>query len=86
MYILESLYTFLTKIRVTVRNKELVFKTCPPGGVHSPESLVIHSNVVSFVSQLLLAVVILSWSYVIYASRIASHWLLEKRTALLQQD
>lgn len=36
--------------------------------------------------QVLLAVVVLSWSYVIYASRIASHWLLEKRTALLQQD
>lgn len=80
MYIVESLYTFLTKIRVKVRNKELVFKTWPPGGVDSPESLV------SFVSQLLLAVVILSWSYVIYASRIASHWLLEKRTTLLQQD
>lgn len=86
MHILESLYTFLTKIRVKVRTKELVFKTCPPGVVDSPESPVIHSNVVSFVSQLLLAVVILSWSYVIYASRIASHWLLEKRTTLLQQD
>ncbi|KAM3590522.1 uncharacterized protein V6R79_011130 [Siganus canaliculatus] len=37
-------------------------------------------------SLVLLAIVVLSWSYVIYASRIASHWLLEKRTALLQQD
>lgn len=83
---MESLYTFLTKIRVKVRNTELVFEIFPPGGVDSPESSVIHSNVVSFVSQLLLAVVILSWSYVIYASRIASHWLLEKRTILLQQD
>lgn len=36
--------------------------------------------------QVLLAVVVLSWSYVIYASRVASHWLLEKRTGLLQQD
>lgn len=29
--------------------------------------------------QVLLAVVVLSWSYVIYASRIAAHWLLEER-------
>lgn len=86
MYILELLYTFLTKIRIKIRNKELVFKICPSIGVDSPESLVTHSNVVSFVFKLLLAVVILSWSYVIYASRIASHWLLEKRTTLLQQD
>lgn len=86
MCILESLYTFLTKIRVKVRNKELVFKTCPPGGADSPEVPVIHSNVVSFVSQLLMAVVILSWSYVIYASRIASHWLLEKRPTPLQEN
>lgn len=35
--------------------------------------------------QVLLAVVVLSWSYVIYASRIASHWLLERRTGLLPQ-
>ncbi|TMS01067.1 hypothetical protein E3U43_015834 [Larimichthys crocea] len=37
-------------------------------------------------SAVLLSVVVLSWSYAIYASRIASHWLLEKRTAFLQQD
>lgn len=38
------------------------------------------------VCQVLLAVVILSWSYVIYASRVASHWLLEERPALPRQD
>lgn len=36
--------------------------------------------------QVFLAVVILSWSYVIYASRMASQWLLEKQPALPQQD
>ncbi|TWW63240.1 hypothetical protein D4764_03G0002480 [Takifugu flavidus] len=36
--------------------------------------------------EVFLAVVILSWSYVIYASRIASRWLLEQTPALLQQD
>lgn len=40
----------------------------------------------SCVSQVLLALVLLSWSYVIYASRTASHWLLEKSPAPLQQD
>ncbi|KAF3855510.1 hypothetical protein F7725_016233 [Dissostichus mawsoni] len=33
----------------------------------------------------LLSVVVLSWTFVIYASRVAADWLLEERTALLQQ-
>lgn len=40
----------------------------------------------SVTSQVLLAIVVLSWSYVIYASRIAAHWLMEKRTGVLRQD
>ncbi|KAL6118180.1 uncharacterized protein ACO6RY_03028 [Pungitius sinensis] len=36
-------------------------------------------------SVLLLAVVVLSWSYVIYASRIAAYWLLEEKAAVLQK-
>ncbi|KAI9527233.1 hypothetical protein NQZ68_032814 [Dissostichus eleginoides] len=34
----------------------------------------------------LLSVVVLSWTFVIYASRVAADWLLEERTALLQQQ
>ncbi|AWO97322.1 Hypothetical protein SMAX5B_004495 [Scophthalmus maximus] len=37
-------------------------------------------------APVLVAIVVLSWSYVIYASRVAAHWLLETRTAALRQD